>query len=1146
MEDHIKPFRLGGRSDRHERVRKTQAKSDVGGREGLDAPAPVSLTPLTGRDTEISLLKDRWEQAQEGMGQVVLVVGQPGLGKSRLVETVTQRVRTQANEIEFAVDAESGSALDKKDSAVIEWRCSQHFQNSELHPVSDYLDRLLGAGRDPSPPARFDRLARHLENYDICRPEIVALFAKLLFLPPDGRYSSPGLSPAREREEIFRALRKWLLASSSKGPVLFVVEDLHWIDASTLEFLGNFIREGPHDRILTLLTFRPEFKTPWPALAHQTTLALNRLTRRQVAEWIRRDVSRALPESLFAQIYQRTSGVPLLVEEFTRLVRESAVFESPGGPSPRGRAANARELPQTLQELVMARLDHMSSDREVAHFAATLGREFEYELLAAVVTIDERTLRAELAKLVSAGILYVKGQPPTCTYLFKHALLEEALHSAIDEPDRRGFHQRVAEVMEARFPHLVETEPELLAQHFTEAGISEKAIRYCLKAGLRSRDRFAHVEAISHFNDGLKLLETLEASPKRDTLELELLGPLGTAYIASRGYAAPEVGPVFDRARALCEQAGQTPQLFAMMWGNFAFHIVRGDFRVCAELADEAMAFAERLNDPGILMEALFLKGLTRLYRGDFAGARDCCARAITEFDNRERTAFWAALVGEDAGVTHRCYLALALWHLGFPDQALQLNDEMLQLARAINQPFSIEYGLHHTGWLYHHCRLGIRVRAAGEEQIRIATEQGFLFWHASGTLYAAAGLVLEGRLEQGLRLLQKGLEAYRGTGAELALPYYLSMLADGCTQMSRFAEARVALDDGLKFVEKNDERCQEAELHRLKGELLLAESDDQTAAEECFLRAVETAQRQQSIAWELRATTSLSRLWQKQGRRQEAFGVLSKVYGVFNTGFTMPDLRDAAALLENLRDERMRAEFAAGIQYVRDCIPPPMDGRVSVDWRHCPASTLGGDAIGYHWVDDDHLALYLVDVTGHGLDAALLSVSVANVIRAGALPGADMKQPDQVLAKLNDAFQGEQHGERYFTIWYGVYDCANRTMTWAGGGHPPSILLVRGEPNPVLLHSSGLIMGVLPGGDFPAQSCRIPADARLLIVSDGVFEIFRDGHSVWDLDACIAYLTSLGDRQGSLVDELLHHVYQLRGSPHLEDDFSVIEARFH
>ena len=1119
-------------------------KSEAIVRGESEAPAPFGLTPLTGRDTEFSLLNDRWEQAHEGMGQVVLVIGEPGLGKSRLVQTLAQRVQAEASDAALAAFGKSAGKPADHDSPVIEWRCSQQFQNSELHPVTDYLERLLWTGCEPSPAARFGRLARHLDDCDLGRPELVALFAKLLLLPADERYSAAGLTPAREREETFRALRQWLRAFSRKRSILFMVEDLHWIDASSLEFLGQFIGEGPQDRILTVLTFRPEFKTPWPALAHQTTLALNRLTRRQVAAWMRRDAGEALPESLVAQIYQRTNGVPLLVEEFTRMARESAVFE-PVGAAPLRGEASARELPATLQELVMARLDRMSSDREVAQIASTLGREFDYDLLAAVVTIDEQALRVELAKLVSAGILYAKGQPPECAYLFKHALLEEALHSAIGEPNRRRFHQQVAEVIEARFTHLVETKPELLAEYFAEAGIIEKAVRYCLKAGSRSRDRFAHVEAINHLTKGLNLLETLEPSLERDTRELELLGPLGTAYIASRGYAAPEVGPVFDRARTLCERVGQTPQLFTMMWGNFAFHIVRGDFRVCTELAEEAMALGERLNDPGILMEALFLKGLTRLYRGDFAGARDCCARAIADFDDRERTAFWAGLIGEDAGVTHRCYLALALWHLGFPDKALKLNEETLELALSINQPFSLEYALHHTGWLHQHCRLGIETQAAADEQIRIAADQGFLFWHASGTLYAAGGLLLQGRLEQGIRLLQTGLEAYRGTGAELAVPYYLSMLADGCSQAGRFAEARAALNEALALMEKNDERFQEAELHRLKGELILAESGDQTAAEESFRRAIETARRQQSRAWELRATTSLARLLQKQGRSDAAFKALGAVHGVFTEGFGTPDLVDAAALLKKLGDERMRAEFAAGIKYVRDCIPPPMAGLVSVDWRYLPASTLGGDTIGYHWVDDDHLALYLIDVTGHGLDAALLSVTVSNVIRAGALLGADMKQPDQVLAKLNDAFQGEQHGQRFFTIWYGVYHSASRTMTWAGGGHPPSIVLLPGEPHPLLLPSSGLMMGVLRGVEFPAQSCRLPAGARLLIFSDGVFEIFHDGRDAWNLDACIAHLSALAEQQGSLMDQLLDHVYQLRGSPRLDDDFSIIEARF-
>ncbi len=371
-------------------------------------------------------------------------------------------------------------------------------------------------------------------------------------------------------------------------------------------------------------------------------------------------------------------------------------------------------------------------------------------------------------------------------------------------------------------------------------------------------------------------------------------------------------------------------------------------------------------------------------------------------------------------------------------------------------------------------------------------------------------------------------------------------MLAEGCLRAGRFAEAHAALDEALSLVEKNDERFQEAELYRLRGELILAESDHQEAAQECFLRAVQTARGQQSRAWELRATTSLARLWKKRGRTQEAFKALSSARDAFHEGFTTPDLVEAAGLLESLSDERMRAEFAAGVKYVRDCMPPPINGPVSVDWRYLPASTLGGDTIGYHWVNEENLAMYLIDVTGHGLDAALLSVSVANVIRAGALPEADMKRPEQVLAKLNDAFRGEQHGHRFFTIWYGVYNCATRTLTWAGGGHPPAIVLAPGDTPPVLLPSSGMMMGVLRGKEFPARSCQIPEGACLLIFSDGVFEIFRDGHDVWNLEACIAYLAALAASQRRLMDELLNHVYHLRGSPHLDDDFSIIEAWFH
>ena len=1084
-------------------------------------PVPV-LSPLTGRDTEVSLLRDRWEQAQEGMGQVVLIVGEAGLGKSRLVQTIRQLVAEEA---------------DGTGSQTIEWRCAERFQGTGLFAITDHLQRTFNFGPEETGATRFDRLAQYLDDCGLGRPAMVALFAKLLFLPPDGRYPAPGLTPAREREETFRAMRQWLRACSDRRPILFVIEDLHWIDASSLQFLEQFIAEGLHDRILTVLTFRPEFRTPWPMPAHQTSLALNRLTRRQVAALMRKTAGAELPETLIAQVYERTGGVPLLVEEFSRMAQELAIFEKPHEP---------REMPTTLQQLVLARLDRMTNRREVAHLAAMLGREFSYEVLTAVAGLDEPTLHAELAKLEHAEILFRSGQIPRCTYTFKHALLEEAVRGGLGEAQQQLLHRRIGEALETRFPQLVETRPESLAQHFTKAGEGEKAVGYWLHAGRRSHERFANVEAIDHFTKGLELLQTLPESVERDTREVELLGPLGTAYIAARGYAAPEVGPVFHRARDLSERMGRTPQAFAVMRGHFAFHIVRGNFRLCADLAARAMQFAEEVADPGMMMEALFLEGLTRFYRGNFAGARDCFARALADYDDRERTAFWASQTGEDSGVTHRCYLALASWHLGAPERAVAMSREACELARAIRHPFSLEYALHHLGWLHQHCRLGAGAEAAGEEEMRIATEQGFVFWHASGKLYAGAGLLLKGHLERGLQVFEEGLAAYRGTGAGLGLPYYLSILGGAFTQARRFEDARRVFTEALALVEQSDERFQEAELHRLWGELHLAENRDGAAAEACFQRALEIARAQGSRAWELRATTGLAGLWHQRRRGHDATVALTAALSPYEEGWEMPDLREAAALLRELGDERMREDIAAGIKYVRACIPPPIEGPVSIDWRYIPSSTLGGDAIGYHWLDRKHLALFLIDVTGHGLDAALLSVSIGNLIRSGAISGADARKPDEVLAALNDAFQGARHSYKFFTLWYGIFHKESRTLTYASGGHPAAVALVPGETAPLTFPATGPMMGIAPGTQFPASATVLPPGARLFIFSDGVCEVRRERQLIWNLAACIEHLAKLGQGEGNTMDALLAHVRELRGSAQLDDDFSIIEARLH
>jgi predicted ATPase len=309
----------------------------------------------------------------------------------------------------------------------------------------------------------------------------------------------------------------------------------------------------------------------------------------------------------------------------------------------------------------------------------------------------------------------------------------------------------------------VETRPELLAHHFTEAGLTEQAIGYCLKAGIRSQKRFANVEAIGHLTKGLALVGTLAESPDRDAQELPFLNPLGTAYIAARGYTVPEVAPIFSRARELCGRIGEPTQTFATMWGVCAFHGTRGDLRLSMELSKEAMVLAERLNDPGIVMEALFVRGIILFLHADFDAARVCHARALADYDDRARTKFWASHTGQDAGVTHRCFLALALWHLGYPDQALQINREMCDLARALGHPFSLAYAQCCSAWLYYDYRLGTEAEAAGDEQLRIAAEQSFPWWHANGTLFKAGGMLLQGRLDDARSVLGEALNVYQG-----------------------------------------------------------------------------------------------------------------------------------------------------------------------------------------------------------------------------------------------------------------------------------------------------------------------------------------------------------------------------------------------
>jgi class 3 adenylate cyclase/predicted ATPase len=865
-----------------------QALHQSTARSRLEAASTTGdLTPMVGRAAELELLLDRWREAAGGCGQVVLLRGEAGMGKSRLLATLKRRV---------AGDAKAW---------LTELFGSPYYQNSPLFPFVELLERVvLEYAQHESPAEKLRKLEGLLVEYGLPLAEMVPLYASLLSLPLGDAYAPSPLTPTQAREKLLQSLALPLFTRADRQPVLLVVEDLHWIDPTTLELIERFIAGARERRILVLLTYRPVFVPPWPAGEHVTHLHLDRLGATETEAMVLRVTGgKSLPPEVLEQIATKTDGVPLFVEELTRMVIESGMLaEEPGGYALTG-PLPPLAIPATLHDSLVARLDRLATVKEVAQWAAALGREFSYHLLAAVAPFSEPALDRALVELTAAELIFPETAPGGKTiYRFKHALIRDAAYESLLKSRRQQYHQRIATVLERQFSETAASQPELLAQHYTEACLVEPAINYWLKAGLRSRERVAELEAIDHLSKGLALLETVEESPGRDGLELQFLGPLGIATIAARGYGAPDVGPVFRRARQLCERSGQPPQLFGMMRGTFAWHVVRGDFRLCMELAAEALELARRLEDPGILMEALLLPAVAMLYRGDFAGAREHCAEALATYDDRERTRFWSGVTGEDSGVVHRCYLSLALWHLGCPDQALQVNQEMRELARAIGHSYSLAYALHHTGWLFQHCRLGAEAEAAADEQIQIATEQDYSFWQATGTLYRGAAMVLQGRQAEGLPLLVGGLEAYRSTGAGLAVPYYLGLLGDAHRRADQFEEARRALEEGLAVAEQNDDRFQEAELHRLMGELLLAASCGQEAAAEArFHQAIQIARRQQSRAWELRATTSLARLWKQQGRRADAREALEAVYSTYTEGFATPDLVDAATLLRDL-----------------------------------------------------------------------------------------------------------------------------------------------------------------------------------------------------------------------------------------------------
>jgi class 3 adenylate cyclase/predicted ATPase len=861
------------------RVYRVHRESAVESR--FEAATTGGLTSLVGRDAELSLLAKRWEDAKAGEGQVVVLIGEPGIGKSRLTDALRHRI---------AGDSQTR----------LRYQCSPYYASSAFHPFIVQLERAAHFEADDTSAQKLARLEALLSEAVPSAHDVMPLFAAMVSLPIDDRYRPLTLSPEKQRAKTIEALGDQLVGLASRQPVFLTFEDLHWADPTSIDVLTHIVPRIADHRVLIVITCRPEFVPPWSVGAHITSLSLQRLSRAEVTLFIGRVADgKSLPRAIVAEIVAKTDGVPLYIEELTKSMLESGLVAGADASASMSMASAA--IPATLQDALMARLDRLAPVREIAQIGAALGRDFSYEMLAAVARMPAHELEAGLDRLVEAELLVRYGEPPDAHYRFKHALIRDAAYATVLRSQRYQLHAQIAAVIKEQVPAVVTTTPEILARHYTEAGLVQEALPYWLQAGQRANARSAHVEAIAHCTNGLEILKTLPDTPERAEHELALCLALGAAFVATRGYAAMEVAHVFSRARELSARVGDTLQRFRTLAGLFVYYEVRAVLRTAHELAQELLAVADNEHDPEFRVRADSGAGQVFFLRGDLQTARMIFERGIAAYDPRrhhpQTIGHW-----QDHGVTGLSFLALTLALQGHLDQARETSRRALALSEELSHPYSRTFALYFAAWL--HALLQERPQAGerAEAAVALAAEHGFAIFAAAGTVLRGWAYATHDHAPEGLAELSRGLDAFRATGAEFLRPHQLALLAEACQHHGRDEEGLTALADALVLVDKTDERWWEAEVHRLNGESLWRQANPNAVKVElCFQKALGVARHQEAKSLELRATVSLSRLWQRLGRRAEAYDLLARIYGWFPEGFDIPDLQEAKALLGEL-----------------------------------------------------------------------------------------------------------------------------------------------------------------------------------------------------------------------------------------------------
>jgi predicted ATPase/class 3 adenylate cyclase len=848
-------------------------RASGGGRRG----GQRHLTPLVGRDEEIAMLLRRWDRARQGDGQLLLIVGEAGLGKSRLIEEFHARLREVPH-------------------TWVEWSCSQLLQNTSLHPIADW-GRMRFGSADVAAGQRFAELENTLALVKLDPAENAALLAPLLDITvPAERVPAWPADELRRRQ--LTALTNWVMAGARAQPIVLAVEDLHWADPTTLDVLRGIAERGALAPLFVVATMRPEFRPLWGMRSHHGVISLAPLDRHQVRHMVHGLASlHALPKDVVEGVTDRSGGVPLFVEEVTRLLLE------------RGEHGGIQAVPPTLQQSLTARLDRLGPAREVAQIGAVIGRGFSYALIRAVAGIGDTALQTALERLAEADILLVQGLPPDSYYRFKHALIQDAAYENLLKTRRQALHRRVGEMLRNQFADSSTAEPELLAHHFTQAGLAEPASEWWGKAGQRSLERSALAEAAEQFARALTQIAALPATPalRREQIKLQvaLIHPL----MHVKGYAAPETKAAEERARLLIEQSealGEPPEdpllLFSVLYGFWVANQVAFNADVMHELAAKFLTLAQAHNK-GILpqLSGHRLMATSLMFTGDLPASREHFDRVVALYDPAEHRPL-ATRFGQDVRVAALSYRSWALWMLGYPAAALADVEHAVNDAREIAQAATLMYVRHVTLVTLLHCGQYAAAAPLVEELVVLAEDKGAAYWKADGMLMRGCLLALTGKHADAVPMISTGIAAYRSTGATMWLSWYLSHLAIAHAGLGQQDDAWRCIDEAMTAVATTREKWCEPEVDRIAGEIALkSPRPDAAKAEMYFQRALKTARSQQARSWELRAAMSLARLWHDQGKRAEARDLLAPVHGWFTEGFDTPDLQQAKALLDAL-----------------------------------------------------------------------------------------------------------------------------------------------------------------------------------------------------------------------------------------------------